>query len=95
MDHKELATLFSGYGYQVRFVEDLNNIDTDLHYSMAWAVDEIHKIQNAARSGNPILKPRWPMLILRTPKVGCERVMPCLSVLTITIGLVGTEATSW
>ncbi|OOQ87921.1 putative phosphoketolase [Penicillium brasilianum] len=68
MDHKELTALFSGYGYQVRFVEDLNDIDTDLHYSMAWAVDEIHKIQKAARSGNPILKPRWPMLILRTPK---------------------------
>lgn len=69
MDHKELVTLFSGYGYQVRFVEDLDNIDTDLHYSMTWAVDEIHKIQKAARSGNPIFKPRWPMLILRTPKV--------------------------
>ncbi|OKO99335.1 hypothetical protein PENSUB_8722 [Penicillium subrubescens] len=68
MDHKELAALFSGYGYQVRFVEDLKDIDTDLHYSMAWAVDEIQKIQKAARSGNPILKPRWPMLILRTPK---------------------------
>ena len=69
MDNKELVTLFSGYGYQVRFVEDLDDIDTDLHYSMVWAVEEIQKIQQAARSGKPILKPRWPMLILRTPKV--------------------------
>ncbi|KAJ5132489.1 hypothetical protein N7448_006647 [Penicillium atrosanguineum] len=68
MDNKELVALFSGYGYQVRFVEDLNDIDTDLHCSMVWAVEEIQKIQQAARSGNPILKPRWPMLILRTPK---------------------------
>ncbi|CAG7917460.1 unnamed protein product [Penicillium olsonii] len=68
MDNKELVALFSGYGYQVRFVEDINDIDTDLHYSMVWAVEEIHKIQKAARSGKPILKPRWPMLILRTPK---------------------------
>ncbi|KAJ5174543.1 uncharacterized protein N7482_000420 [Penicillium canariense] len=68
MDHKELAALFTGYGYQVRFVEDINDIDTDLHYSLAWAVEEIHKIQKAARSGNPIVKPSWPMLILRTPK---------------------------
>ncbi|KAJ5749161.1 uncharacterized protein N7511_010857 [Penicillium nucicola] len=68
MDHKELVALFSGYGYQVRFVEDINDIDTDLHCSMVWAVEEIHKIQKAARSGKPILKPRWPMLILRTPK---------------------------
>ncbi|KAJ5239954.1 hypothetical protein N7468_004573 [Penicillium chermesinum] len=68
MDNKELLALFSGYGYQVRIVEDLNDIDTDLHCSMAWAIDEIHKIQQAARSGKPIIKPRWPMLILRTPK---------------------------
>lgn len=69
MDHKELVALFSGYGYQVRFVEDMQDIDTDLHCSMVWAVDEIQRIQKAARSGKPILKPRWPMLILRTPKV--------------------------
>lgn len=70
MDNKELITLFTGYGYQVRIVENLEDIDTDLHNSMAWAVDEIHKIQKAARSGKPIMKPRWPMLVLRTPKVG-------------------------
>ena len=58
-----------GYGYQVRFVEDLDNIDADLAASMEWAVKEIKKIQQAARSGNPIVKPRWPVLILRTPKV--------------------------
>lgn len=69
MDSKELLALFSGYGYQVRIVENVNDIDTDLHSSMAWAVKEIRKIQQAARSGKPILKPRWPMLILRTPKV--------------------------
>jgi len=69
MDHRELTALFSGYGYQVRFVEDLNDIDTDVYISMVWAVEEIQKIQQAARSGKPILKPRWPMLIMRTPKV--------------------------
>ena len=36
---------------------------------MDWALGEIHKIQKAARSGHPIVKPRWPVLILRTPKV--------------------------
>ncbi|OQE19828.1 hypothetical protein PENSTE_c014G05464 [Penicillium steckii] len=68
MDNKELTALFTGYGYQVRIVEDINDIDTDLHCSMSWAVDEIQKIQQAARSDKPILKPRWPMLVLRTPK---------------------------
>jgi xylulose-5-phosphate/fructose-6-phosphate phosphoketolase len=60
---------FRGYGYQVRFVEDLENIDHDLAASLTWAVSEIHRIQKAARNGKPIIKPHWPMLILRTPKV--------------------------
>lgn len=59
----------SGYGYQVRIVEDLENIDQDLAASMEWALDGIHTIQKAARAGNPLVKPRWPVLILRTPKV--------------------------
>jgi xylulose-5-phosphate/fructose-6-phosphate phosphoketolase len=35
---------------------------------MEWALSEISKIQKAARSGHPIVKPRWPIIILRTPK---------------------------
>jgi xylulose-5-phosphate/fructose-6-phosphate phosphoketolase len=58
----------SGFGYQVRIVENLEDIHNDLAASMEWALAEIHKIQHAARSGNPIVKPRWPMLVLRTPK---------------------------
>jgi xylulose-5-phosphate/fructose-6-phosphate phosphoketolase len=69
MDDIELVALFAGYGYQVRFVEDLPNIDRDLSASMAWAVREIRRIQKAARSGNAEVKPRWPVLIMRTPKV--------------------------
>lgn len=68
MDDKEITALFTGYGYQVRIVENLDDIDTDLHCSMRWAIEEIRKIQNAARSGQPIMKPRWPIIILRTPK---------------------------
>lgn len=59
----------SGYGYQVRIVEDLQAIDQDLASSMEWALGEIKEIQTAARSGKPIVKPRWPVLIMRTPKV--------------------------
>lgn len=68
MDDKELVALFAGYGYQVRFVEDLPHIDEDMAASLQWALGEIHKIQDAARNGRPIVKPRWPVLILRTPK---------------------------
>jgi xylulose-5-phosphate/fructose-6-phosphate phosphoketolase len=69
MDDKEIVTLFSGYGYQVQIVEDMDNIDDQLQTALEWAVAEIKKIQQAARSGKPISKPRWPMLVLRTPKV--------------------------
>jgi xylulose-5-phosphate/fructose-6-phosphate phosphoketolase len=68
MDNKEIVSLFSGYGYQVRIVEDLENINDDLHSSLEWALAEVKKIQQAARSGKPIEKPRWPMLAMRTPK---------------------------
>ncbi|KAK7690629.1 hypothetical protein QCA50_005728 [Cerrena zonata] len=68
MDDKELTALFVGYGYQPRIVDDIENIDQDLASSMEWALTEIRKIQHAARSGNPIVKPRWPVLLLRTPK---------------------------
>ncbi len=69
MDDKELIALFTGYGYQVRLVEDLDDIDADLNASLEWAVQEIRSIQQAARSGKPIMKPRWPVLLMRTPKV--------------------------
>ncbi|KAF8442369.1 phosphoketolase [Boletus edulis BED1] len=76
MDDKELIALFSGYGYQVCIVDDLPNIDRDLAGAMEWALGEISRIQHAARSNKPIVKPRWPMLILRTPKGwSCPKVL--------------------
>lgn len=68
MDDKEITALFSGYGYQVLIVDDLPNIDEQLAGALEWALAEIKKIQKAARAGEPIVKPRWPMLVLRTPK---------------------------
>lgn len=79
-DRPQLACLFTGYGYQVRVVEygalsktgsdDEHNISInyDMAASMEWALEEIRKIQLAARSGKPITKPRWPMIVMRTPK---------------------------
>jgi xylulose-5-phosphate/fructose-6-phosphate phosphoketolase len=74
MDNREMACLYSGYGYEPRIVEDLDDIDADMHASLEWAVEQIKTIQHAARTGHPITKPRWPMLILRTPKGwGCPK----------------------
>jgi len=70
MDDKELDALFTGYGYQVRLVgRDLDWIDDDMAASLQWALGVIRSIQKAARQGTPISKPRWPVIILRTPKV--------------------------
>ncbi|KAG6333272.1 hypothetical protein ID866_5814 [Astraeus odoratus] len=68
MDNKELIALFCGYGYQPCIVDDVDNIDRALAAAMEWALKEIARIQHAARTGHPIVKPRWPMIILRTPK---------------------------
>jgi len=76
MDNKELTCLFTGYGYQPRFVENLSDIDADMSASVEWALQEIKKIQLAARSGHPVFKPQWPVLILRTPKGwGCPKIV--------------------
>ena len=70
MDDKEIVALFTGYGYQVRIVgNDLANIDQDMAASLQWALGVIRSIQKAAREDKPIFKPRWPVIILRTPKV--------------------------
>jgi len=70
MDGKELCALFTGYGYQVRIVgRDLDGVDEDMAASLHWALGVIRSIQKAAREDKPIFKPRWPVIILRTPKV--------------------------
>lgn len=70
MDDKEIDALFTGYGYQVRTVgHDLDKIDEDMSASLQWALTVIRSIQKAAREDKPIFKPRWPVIILRTPKV--------------------------
>jgi xylulose-5-phosphate/fructose-6-phosphate phosphoketolase len=56
--------------------EDLENVNhasdrklqTDFYVALRWAYDEIRNIQQAARSGKPIVKSRWPMIFLRSPK---------------------------
>ncbi|CAM1505031.1 Fc.00g106680.m01.CDS01 [Cosmosporella sp. VM-42] len=68
MDDKELVSLFTGYGYHVCIVETLDEIDAELSSALEWSVSEIKNIQAAAREGKPIVKPRWPMIVLRTPK---------------------------
>ncbi|MDP9269815.1 MAG: phosphoketolase family protein [Chloroflexota bacterium] len=67
----ELISLFEGYGYTVRIVD--GDEPMAAHQRMAQVldqvVDEIHAIQESARGGAPQDgRPRWPMIVLRTPK---------------------------
>ena len=71
---QELRSLLEGYGYAPHFVE---GSDPDaMHQLMAATLDqvtaEIAQIQMRARAGTndvgPPERPRWPMIVLRTPK---------------------------
>jgi len=66
----ELEALFIGYGYQPCFVEGSD--PSAMHQTMAATLDtaiaEIKAIQQQARASGDTTRPRWPMIILKTPK---------------------------
>ena len=66
----ELKSLFAGYGYKPYFVEGSD--PKPMHKLMAETLDtvvnEIKKIQAEARTKGRASLPKWPMIILRTPK---------------------------
>jgi len=70
ISHEELDQLFRGYGYTPIFVE--GDDPMKMHQLMAGALDqataEIQRIQTAARKDGVAERPRWPMIILRSPK---------------------------
>ncbi len=70
ISHEELNNLFLGYGYQPHFVEGAD--PETMHQLMAQtvenAVNEIQTIQQHARNTGDVTRPRWPLIILRTPK---------------------------
>ena len=66
----ELRSLLEGYGYAPRFVE--GSEPQAMHQLMAATLDEvtseIAEIQRRAREDGELGRPRWPMIVLRTPK---------------------------
>jgi len=66
----ELEALFRGYGYRPYFVE--GDDPTKMHQLMAATLDtviaDIQGIQRDARAKGFKVRPRWPMIILRSPK---------------------------
>jgi xylulose-5-phosphate/fructose-6-phosphate phosphoketolase len=66
----ELSSLLEGYGYRPYFVEGED--PPDVHRQMAAVLDDVlddvERIQRAARQDGDRRRPRWPMIVLRTPK---------------------------
>ncbi len=70
VSHDELESLFVGYGYTPYFVE--GDEPALMHQKMAAtlekAIGEIRAHQTASRDSNRPSRPRWPMIVLRSPK---------------------------
>ncbi len=66
----ELKSLFIGYGYKPYLVEgsDPKPIHKLMAKTLDTVVNEIKKIQEEARTKRLASLPKWPMIILRTPK---------------------------
>jgi xylulose-5-phosphate/fructose-6-phosphate phosphoketolase len=65
----ELIELFEGYGYAPYIVggDDPMAVHERLAATMDTVLDEVERIKGAARDGIAE-RPRWPMIVLRTPK---------------------------
>jgi xylulose-5-phosphate/fructose-6-phosphate phosphoketolase len=70
ISQEELERLFQGYGYTPYFVEGSD--PETMHQRMASVLEhcvlEIRRIQEEARRTGVPTRPRWPMIILRSPK---------------------------
>jgi xylulose-5-phosphate/fructose-6-phosphate phosphoketolase len=68
--HEELEALLIGYGHKPYFVE--GDDPSEMHQKMASALElcisEIRSIQQHARAKGDATRPRWPMIVLRSPK---------------------------
>ncbi len=70
ISHRELESLFVGYGYKPYFVEgsDPEKMHAIMAETLETIVAEIKAIQRDAREKRSTTRPEWPMIVLRTPK---------------------------
>ena len=70
IDHDELDQFLRGCGWTPWFVE--GDDPATMHQLMAATMDrvieDIHHIRSRAREGHDTARPRWPMIVLRSPK---------------------------
>lgn len=67
---KELEQLFHGYGYKPYFVsgDDPETVHQQLAATLDLVIEEILAIQKDARTNGYRNRPKWPMIVLKTPK---------------------------
>jgi xylulose-5-phosphate/fructose-6-phosphate phosphoketolase len=67
---EELTSLMVGYGHTPYFVEgsDPQVVHRQMAETLEEVTEEIRKIQAEARENGNVERPRWPMIVLRTPK---------------------------
>ncbi|HLF11132.1 MAG TPA: phosphoketolase family protein [Gammaproteobacteria bacterium] len=70
MPNEELEELLRGYGYSPHFVagDEPNSMHRLMADTLDTVLDEIREIQERARGAGVAERPRWPMIVLRTPK---------------------------
>ena len=70
IEHEELEQFFKGTGWTPLFVEgaDPEKMHELMAATLDKAIDSIKKIQDRARKNGDATRPRWPMIVLRTPK---------------------------
>jgi xylulose-5-phosphate/fructose-6-phosphate phosphoketolase len=70
ISHRELMSLFEGYGWTPNFVEGSD--PETMHQAMAATVEhcvsEIRELRKHSRGTGLAVRPLWPMIVLRTPK---------------------------
>ncbi|HEY1419543.1 MAG TPA: phosphoketolase family protein, partial [Candidatus Dormibacteraeota bacterium] len=66
----ELTELLRGYGHNPVYVtgDDPALVHQQMAAAMDWALDDVERIQQAARVRSDRSRARWPMIVLRTPK---------------------------
>lgn len=70
IEEEELLSLMRGYGWTPYVVagHDLDSMHQAMAATMETCVKEILKFQKQARESGKVFRPRWPMIILRSPK---------------------------
>lgn len=76
MDHKEVESLFKGYGWEPFFVEgrDINKMQELMASTLDKVITRIKELKKKAIENNELTSVKWPMIIFRSLKDGQDLV---------------------